>query len=410
MEEGLEKLKSTSAQVDDLKDKLAAQEVELKQKNKDADQLIEKVGVEQEKVGKEKAIADAEEKKVAKINEDVSKKAKDCERDLAKAEPALKAAGEALNTLNKANLTELKSFGKPPPIVVNVVVAVMVLSCQPTKIPKDRNWLTGKNFMGKVDQFLDSLINFDKENINDANLKAVRPYLNDPEFVPDNVRDKSLAAAGLCSWAVNIVRFYEVFCDVEPKRKALATANAELAAAQDKLSKIKVKIREYHPKFRMILQTKLANPHYKPEMQAQATLINFTVTRDGLEDQLLAEVVATERPDLERTKAELTRQQNEFKIKLKELEDNLLSRLSSAGGNFLGDTALVENLETTKKTAQEIEAKVAEAKITEKKINEAREHYRQAATRASLLYFILNDLCKINPLYQFSLKVKQLHM
>lgn len=52
----------------------------------------------------------------------------------------------------------------------------------------------------------------------------------------------------------------------------------------------------------MILQTKLANPHYKPEMQAQSTLINFTVTRDGLEDQLLAEVVATERPDLEKTK------------------------------------------------------------------------------------------------------------
>jgi len=43
---------------------------------------------------------------------------------------------------------------------------------------------------------------------------------------------------------------------------------------------------EYNPKFRLILQTKLANPHYKPEMQAQATLINFTVTRDGLEDQV----------------------------------------------------------------------------------------------------------------------------
>ena len=59
---------------------------------------------------------------------------------------------------------------------------------------------------------------------------------------------------------------------------------------------------EYHPNFRMIIQTKLANPHYKPEIQAQATLINFTVTRDGLEDQLLAEVVAKERPDLEKTK------------------------------------------------------------------------------------------------------------
>lgn len=61
---------------------------------------------------------------------------------------------------------------------------------------------------------------------------------------------------------------------------------------------------EYHSRFRMIIQTKLANPHYKPEMQAQATLINFTVTRDGLEDQLLAEVVATERPDLEKTKVQ----------------------------------------------------------------------------------------------------------
>ena len=30
----------------------------------------------------------------------------------------------------------------------------------------------------------------------------------------------------------------------------------------------------------------MANPHYKPEIQALATLINFTVTRTGLEDQV----------------------------------------------------------------------------------------------------------------------------
>lgn len=51
LEGGLEKLKSTAAQVDDLKEKLAAQEVELKQKNDDADALIKVVGIEQEKVG-----------------------------------------------------------------------------------------------------------------------------------------------------------------------------------------------------------------------------------------------------------------------------------------------------------------------------------------------------------------------
>ncbi|MGH0134201.1 UNVERIFIED_CONTAM: hypothetical protein FKN15_057143 [Acipenser sinensis] len=87
--------------VDDLKAKLAAQEVELKQKNEDADKLIQVVGVETEKVSKEKAIADEEEQKVALIAKEVTKKQKDCKEDLAKAEPALLAAQEALNTLNK---------------------------------------------------------------------------------------------------------------------------------------------------------------------------------------------------------------------------------------------------------------------------------------------------------------------
>ncbi|XP_060515880.1 dynein beta chain, ciliary [Cylas formicarius] len=636
LENGLDKLKNTAEQVDELKKKLALQEIELKEKNDAADSLIEIVGIETEKVSIEKKLADEEEEKVAMIAEEVAKKQKDCEEDLLKAEPALIAAQEALNTLNKANLTELKSFGSPPGAVTNVTAAVMVLLAPAAKIPKDRSWKSAKLVMAKVDAFLDSLINYDKENIHPEIIKAIEPYLKDAEFEPEFVRSKSTAAAGLCAWVINIIKFYEVYCDVEPKRKALAAANAELAAARDKLNSIKNKVAslelqlakltadfekatqekllcqqeadatnatialanrlvgglasenvrwaetvnkfvengkmmpgdvllttafisyvgcftkqyrqdllhkmwlpflktldpsvpltenldplslltddtiiakwhneglpsdrmstenatilissdrwplmidpqlqgikwikqkygdslkvirlgqkgcldvieksitqgatvlvenigesvdpvldtllgrnlikkgkavkigdkeiEYNSMFRLILHTKLANPHYKPEMQAQATLINFTVTRDGLEDQLLAEVVKAERPDLEDLKADLTKQQNDFKIMLKSLEDDLLSRLSSAGGNLLGDTTLVENLETTKRTAADIEQKVAEARITSTKIDQAREFYRPAAARASLLYFILNELNTINPIYQFSLK------
>lgn len=82
------------------------------------------------------------------------------------------------------------------------------------------------------------------------------------------------------------------------------------------------------------------------------------MTRDGLEDQLLAEVVKTERPDLETLKTNLTTQQNTFKITLKKCEDDLLMRLSSAGDNILSDATIVYNLETTKKTAGEVEIKV----------------------------------------------------
>nr|XP_029540762.1 LOW QUALITY PROTEIN: dynein heavy chain 9, axonemal [Oncorhynchus nerka] len=636
LENGLQKLNSTSAQVDDLKAKLAAQEVELKQKNEDADRLIQVVGVETEKVSKEKTVADEEEEKVAAIAVVVTGKQRDCEKDLAKAEPALIAAQEALNTLNKNNLTELKSFGSPVVAVTNVTAAVMVLMAPGGRVPKDRSWKAAKVMMAKVDAFLDSLVHFNKQNIPEPCLKAIQPYLQDPEFQPELVASKSNAAAGLCSWVLNIVKFYQVFCEVEPKRQALSKANAELAAAQEKLTVIKTKINhlnenlakltakfekatadklkcqqeaestartislanrlvgglasenvrwaeavesfrrqertlcgdvllitafvsylgyftkryrqqlmdniwrpylsqlqvpipvtpdldpltmlmddadiaawqneglpadrmskenatiltscqrwplmvdpqlqgvkwiknkygedlrvirigqrgyldsieralsagdvvlienledtidpvlgpllgretikkgryikigdkecEYNPSFRLILHTKLASPHYQPELQAQCTLMNFTVTRDGLEDQLLAAVVSMERPDLEELKWNLTKEQNGFKITLKMLEDNLLSRLSSASGNFLGDTELVENLEITKRTAAEIEEKVKEAKVTEAKINEAREHYRPAAARASLLYFIMNDLNKIHPMYQFSLK------
>ena len=64
--------------------------------------------------------------------------------------------------------------------------------------------------------------------------------------------------------------------------------------------------------------------------------------------------------------------------------------MSAAGPDILSDVDLVINLETTKKTAAEIEIKVAEAKITSVKIDEAREIYRIVAARASLLYFVLN--------------------
>ena len=101
LENGLEKLRSTASQVDDLKSKLASQEVELAIKNEDANKLIQVVGAETEKVTKEKSIADDEEQKVSVITAEVEIKARDCEADLAKAEPALLAAKEALNTLNK---------------------------------------------------------------------------------------------------------------------------------------------------------------------------------------------------------------------------------------------------------------------------------------------------------------------
>lgn len=62
-----------------------------------------------------------------------------------------------------------------------------------------------------MDDFLQALINFDKEHIPDATVRVLKEgYLSDPDFNPEFVRLKSSAAAGLCAWVINIIRFHEV--------------------------------------------------------------------------------------------------------------------------------------------------------------------------------------------------------
>ena len=57
---------------------------------------------------------------------------------------------------------------------------------------------------------------------------------------------------------------------------------------------------EYNPDFRLYITTNLPSPHYTPEISTKVVLINFTITPDGLTDQLLGITVETELPDLEK--------------------------------------------------------------------------------------------------------------
>jgi len=160
---------------------------------------------------------------------------------------------------------------------------------------------------------------------------------------------------------------------------------------------------EYDPKFKLYLQTKLQNPHYKPEIAAQCTLINFIATERGLEDQLLAKVVGAERPDLEEQSAKLQSDATQYKIQLMQLEDELLERLANAPEDILSDIPLIEGLEATKATTNEINAQMVIMKQTEADIAVARESYRIMATEGAMLYFMLTKLCMIDHMYRYSL-------
>eukprot|EP01018_Ginkgo_biloba_P007239 Gb_31251 [translate_table: standard] len=86
----------------------------------------------------------------------------------------------------------------------------------------------------------------------------------------------------------------------------------------------------YHPDFLFFMTTKLRNPHYPPEVSVKVTLLNFFVTLEGLEEQLLGQVVTKERPDLAEMKSQLTISNAKMKSELKEIESKILHLLSKA--------------------------------------------------------------------------------
>lgn len=160
---------------------------------------------------------------------------------------------------------------------------------------------------------------------------------------------------------------------------------------------------DYDPNFKFCLTTKLANPHYLPEVCIKVTIINFTVTMAGLEDQLLGDVVKQEQKEMEEKKNTLVVSMAQDKKELKDIESKILTLLSESGGNVLDDEVLIEILASSKTTAIAIKGRVEEAEKTEREILVARERYRPVATRGSIMYFVVADLASIDPMYQYSL-------
>eukprot|EP00981_Chlorochromonas_danica_P012313 scaffold4815_cov184-Ochromonas_danica.AAC.1 len=651
---GIEKLQKAAEDVVELEANLKIMLESAEEKRIMAEGMAEKVNAERMMVEQENENAKVEAQKVAQIQAEVSAKQADASKDLEQAEPALMRAMAALDSLDRKDLGNCKTMAKPPPGVEDIFSAVMVLlaGINPNILvqkngkvrEKERTWdYAKKALLGNVNSFLEELKSFklhiDEGSVPEMNWKEVRPFLQLEHFSPEIIEKRNSAAAGLCSWVINIVNYYDIVLQVEPKRVALREANESLRVANEQLTEVKNRVQalqikldaltlefnvveaqrleaqiiaekgkmklelanrltnalgsekirwgegitrlrtertllvgdcllaaafisyigpftksyrehlmdgtliplvakppvgasipmtpdmeaiglmcteseiaeyqtqglpadqvsaengaivlnsarypllvdpqlqavfwikkregsrlqtgrlgqkdliprilkaveqgipflienmgehiepslmpivaritvkragkkfihvgdqevEVSPDFRLYLHTKLSNPHYPPEVQAETTLVNFSVTQAGLDEQLLALVVKHERPDLAAQRAALILQQNLFTIKVKQLEDQILLRLADAQGDITENRALIEELELSKKISDEIAIKLEESKVTSEKINATSEQYRPVSRRGALLFFVMNNLYKMNSYYMFSL-------
>ncbi|KAF4325330.1 hypothetical protein BBO99_00000392 [Phytophthora kernoviae] len=418
LEVGLATLKKTSLDVAGLQDELKQTMKKVDERKRATELLLEQMGKQRGDAEVKQRRADEERAKAAQAAEIASQIEAQASVELAIAKPALDATQQAVNCLNKASLTELKSMGKPPAGVEKVTAAVLMMVKKETK---NFSWDNAKKMMAKVDVFKQSLEQYDKENIPPDVVARVEPLIQeDPNFNYEKMKSKSVAAANLCVWVVNIISFHQVYVRVKPlmdtlekARQTKAEADSELAMVQKMVAEVEsesidaslepVIMRQVYkkgrtwflqfageeievdPRFRLYLHTKLPNPHYRPEILAYCTLIDFSVTEKGLEDQLLANVVNLEQPDLETQKRQLQQEFNGYQIQLLMLENDLLERLSNAPEDILSDVPLIQGLEKTKLTAIDVAIALRKGKDTEREINIAREVYRPVANEANVV-------------------------
>ncbi|XP_028903273.1 dynein heavy chain 14, axonemal isoform X3 [Ornithorhynchus anatinus] len=160
---------------------------------------------------------------------------------------------------------------------------------------------------------------------------------------------------------------------------------------------------EYNPNFRLYLTTKIANPHFLPSVYNLVTMINFIVTFQGLQDQLLSTVIIQEVPHLEEERYQLLESISADLLTLRELEDKSLNLLQNTKGHILDDEDLIDNLKKSKITSKEISERVKVSEKAEREFERIRKSFLPVATRGALLYFVVADLFQINYMYQFSL-------
>ncbi|XP_041945152.1 dynein heavy chain 1, axonemal isoform X2 [Alosa sapidissima] len=643
MKTGLDKLLSTAEDVAKMQEELEMMRPLLEEAAKDTVVTMEKIKEDTVVAEETRVAVQAEETKATEKATVAQAIADDAQKDLDEALPALDAALASLKSLNKNDVVEVRAMQRPPQGVRLVIEAVCIMKgIKPKKVAGEKPgtkvddyWEPGKGLLQDPGKFLEGLFKFDKDNIPDAVIKLVQPYIDNEEFQPANIAKVSKACTSICQWVRAMHIYHFVARAVEPKRQALQEAQEDLAVTQrilddsrDKLAAVeegiatlqakysdclakrdeldskcqlcekrlvradkliggladekvrwketvenleymvnnvagdvllsaayiaylgpftgeyraamadewlqgfkelrvphtepnlintlgdKVKIRSwqiaglpkdhlsvengvivqyserwclfidpqgqankwiknmerdngldvmklsdrdflrslenairfgkpcllenigeeldpaldpvlmrqtfkqqgnvvlklgdtiipYHNDFKMYMTTKLPNPHYSPEISTKVTLINFTLSPSGLEDQLLGCVVAEERPDLEEAKNLLIVSSARMKQELKEIEDQILHRLSSSEGNPVDDEELIRVLGASKIKAAEIEAKVRVAEETERDIDATRLEYVPVAVRTQILFFCVSDLANVDPMYQYSLE------
>uniref|UniRef100_A0A803XMX1 Dynein axonemal heavy chain 10 n=1 Tax=Meleagris gallopavo TaxID=9103 RepID=A0A803XMX1_MELGA len=252
LDRGLDKLKDASLQLAELNKKLAEQKIVLAEKSAACEALLKEISANTEVAEVKKKLAEEKAAEIQEQNKIIAMEKKAAETALAEVMPVLEAAKLELQKLDKSDVTEIRSFAKPPKQVQAVLECVLIMRGY-----KELNWKTAKGMMSEAN-FLRSLMELDFDGITYSQVKSVRAVLKSLNTTFTEMELVSRAGLGMLKFVEAVMSYCDVVREVKPKREKVARLernyflskrelekiNAELSTIQDELKALGDKYQE----------------------------------------------------------------------------------------------------------------------------------------------------------------------
>ncbi|OQR67050.1 cytoplasmic dynein 2 heavy chain 1-like [Tropilaelaps mercedesae] len=155
--------------------------------------------------------------------------------------------------------------------------------------------------------------------------------------------------------------------------------------------------------FELILHTQNPSIVLPPYVNSLVNVVNFSITKAALSEQLLDKIIHNENPDLEEKRMELIKHQEAMKMELAQMEDELLNQLASSQGNLLENKVLLASLNQNKQNSITIANALKDSEKLQASVESERHQYSRLASFASDIFFVTRDLRQLSPMYLFHL-------
>ncbi|KAH9486661.1 Cytoplasmic dynein 1 heavy chain 1 [Psilocybe cubensis] len=256
---GLDKLKDTVTQVEELRKSLAIKRSQLEAKNAEANEKLKRMVADQQEAEQKKAASIQIQAELAEQDRHIEERRSIVMADLADAEPAVLDAQAAVSNIKKQHLQEVRTMANPPEAVKLAMESVCTILGH-----KIDSWRTVQGIIRR-DDFIQRIVNFDTTTQMTKSLRDTmkKEFLSRPSYNFETVQRASRACGPLVKWALAQVRFSEILDKVEPLRNEVQsletqaeTTKKQALAMVQMIANLESKIAQYKEEYaRLISET-----------------------------------------------------------------------------------------------------------------------------------------------------------